>query len=351
MIRVLVVEDSLTVREHLIATLRTDPEFEVVGHATDGRRAIELVAALRPDVITVDLVLPEVNGLEAIEQIMANYATPILVVSAPENRGELFDTYQALAAGAVDVLDKPAVDDPAWEARFLAAVRMVSKIRVITHPRGRLGALGRAKVAMAPLPSIPAATGVIPTIARRPELIALGASTGGPPALAEVIDCLRTDVPIVVLLHIGESFAAAFADWLATRVGRPVKIAADNAALEPSSVWFAPPGKHLVVEGRRFRLSSAPPRHSCQPSIDILFESIAVSHGDRAIAALLTGMGRDGAAGLLAIKKAGGTTFAQDQATSVIYGMPREAALLGAANHILPLVEIGPAILRLTEVR
>ncbi len=339
MIRVLVVEDSITAREHLIATLRTDPEFVIVGEASNGRRAIELVASLRPDVITLDLVLPERNGLEATEQIMANHATPILVVSASSNRGELFDTYQALAAGAVDVLDKPPVDDPTWERRFLAAVRMVSKIRVITHPRGRLGALGR-NAPMPVLPKIPAATGVIPTIARRPELIALGASTGGPPALAEVIDVLATDVPIVVVLHIGESFATAFADWLATRIGRPVKIAADNSSIEPSTVWFAPPGKHLLVEGRRFRLSSGAPRHSCQPSIDVLFESIAASHGDRAIAALLTGMGRDGATGLLAIKKSGGITIAQDQATSVIYGMPREAFRAGIVDQVVALDEV-----------
>jgi two-component system chemotaxis response regulator CheB len=340
MIRVLVVDDSPTVRAHLIATLRTDPEFEVVGEADNGRRALELVLALAPDVVTLDLVLPEMNGFEATEQIMAHKATPILIVSASLNRGEVFDTYQALAAGAVDVLDKPRPDDTTWEKRFLAAVRMVSKIRVITHPRGRLGALGRTITTEIKPPSKP-----IP-IVRRPELIALGASTGGPPALAQVIEALPPDLPIVVILHIGDQFAVAFTDWLSTRIGRPVKLAADGLPLD-NGVWFAPPNHHLLVHNRAFKLSSAPPRHSCQPSIDVLFESIAVSHGDRAVAALLTGMGRDGATGLLAIRKAGGQTIAQDQTTSVIYGMPREAALLGAALHVLPLDQIGPFIHKL----
>lgn len=338
MIRVLVVEDSITVRAHLIAALRSDPEFEVVGEAADGRRAIELAALLAPDVITLDLVLPELNGLEVTEEIMAHKPTPILIVSASLNRGEVFDTYQALAAGAVDVLDKPRPDDTTWEKRFLAAVRMVSKIRVITHPRGKLRALGRTTTR--DLPPLPAAT------TRRPELIALGASTGGPPALARVISALPTELPIVVILHIGESFAVAFTDWLSAQINRPVKLAADGMAID-SAVWFAPPGRHLLVEGKRFKLSSAPPRHSCQPSIDVLFEAVAISYGDRAVAALLTGMGRDGATGLLAIRKAGGQTIAQDQATSVIYGMPREAALIGAALHVLPLDQIGPAIHKL----
>lgn len=342
MIRVLVVEDSLTVRSHLIDTLRSDPEFEVVGEAADGKRAVELTASLRPDVITLDLVLPEMNGLAATEQIMANFATPILIVSASFNRGELFDTYQALAAGAVDVLDKPRGDDPTWERRFLSAVRMVSRIRVITHPRGRLGALGRHPTTQAPFIPSP-----VVTSGRQPELIALGASTGGPPALAEVISALSITIPIVAVLHIGDPFAVAFADWLGTRIGKSVRLPADGDPVDGSPVWFAPPGKHLVVEGKRFRLVDGPPRHSCKPSVDVLFESVAASFGNRAIAALLTGMGRDGAAGLLAIRQAGGITIAQDQATSVIYGMPREAALIGAASHILPLHEIGPAIVKL----
>jgi two-component system chemotaxis response regulator CheB len=271
-----------------------------------------------------------------------------LIVSASFNRGELFDTYQALAAGAVDVLDKPGDDDDTWEQRFLSAVRMVAKIRVITHPRGRLGGFGRARgPAPPPPPPVVAAAGS----PSRPEVVALGASTGGPGALADVIAAIPASLspPILVVLHIGAPFAAGFATWLGEQTARRVRVAGDGDPIDAfaGQVLFAPAGYHLVVEGRRVRLTSEPARHHCRPSIDTLFESIATAYGDRAAACLLTGMGRDGAAGLLAIRRAGGITIAQDEATSIVYGMPREAAELGAAQHVLPLQEIGPMIAQL----
>ncbi len=346
MIRVLVVDDSATVRARLVEILGGAADFTVVGEASDGQGAVDLTAALRPDVVTLDLALPEMNGLAATEQIMAHHPTPILIVSASFNRGELFDTYEALAAGAVDVLEKPGDGDDDWEQRFLSAVRMVAKIRVITHPRARLAGYGRGTVRTIPPPAVGAS--------RRPELIALGASTGGPAALADVIAAIPHGVltPIVVVLHIGAPFAIAFADWLSERTARRMRVVADGDLIEAQTgqLWFAPPDRHLVIEGHRLRLHSGPERHHCRPSIDVLFESIATSYADRAVACLLTGMGRDGAAGLLAIRRAGGSTIAQDETTSIVYGMPREAAILGAAQQVLPLQEIGQAIARLTEV-
>lgn len=345
-IRVLVVEDSLTVRHRLIEILARAPDVEVVGEAADGRRAIELARLLRPDAITLDLVLPDLNGLAVTEQIMAHVPTPILIVSASYNRGELFDTYHALAAGAVDVLDKPrADDDPLWEARFLAAVRMVSKIKVITHIRGRLdGARGHSSRGPRARDSAPDRDAAH----ARAEVIALGASTGGPAALVEVIGAIvpSLPVPVVVVLHIDAAFARSFADWLGVQTSRMVCVARDGEPLAgpPGRVLVAAADRHLVVDHGAVRLTSDPPRHHCRPSIDTLFESIAVEYRARSAAALLTGMGRDGAAGLLAIRQAGGFTIAQDEPTSVVYGMPREAVACGAAERVLPLHDIGRAL-------
>jgi two-component system, chemotaxis family, protein-glutamate methylesterase/glutaminase len=351
MIRVLVVDDSITVRQRLIEIIALDPELEVVGEAGDGKRAVELTAALRPDVVTLDIVMPGMSGLAATEQIMAHHPTPILIVSSSFNRGELFDTYSALAAGAVDVLEKPGLDDSGWEGRFLGTLRIVSKIRVITHPRGRLGALGRSRDAAPAAPAAPAAASHRPavvTAARRAGVIAIGASTGGPGALAAVLEAMPAPfpIPILVLLHIDAPFAGAFADWLGTHTGHDVRLAVDGEPLERSAgrVLFGPSDVHLVIEHHRVRLTTAPPRNYCRPSIDVLFESLAQDYGDRVAACVLTGMGRDGAAGLLAIRRAGGATFAQDEATSVIYGMPREAVACGAVERELPLGEIGRAL-------
>ncbi|HTT79629.1 MAG TPA: chemotaxis-specific protein-glutamate methyltransferase CheB [Stellaceae bacterium] len=337
--RVLVVEDSLTVRRRICEVLSGDPAIELVGEAADGRAAIELCRALRPDVVTLDMMLPVMNGLAATECIMAHCPTPILVVSSSFNRGELFRTYDALAAGAVDVLEKPKGDEPdgAWERRLIAQVKLVARIRVITHPRLRLAALNRP-------PSTPAAAAP----ERRTAVVAIGASTGGPGAIVEVLRGLPASLrqPILFVLHINEPFGASFADWLDGQTGRRVAYPQDGdpVAAATGRVVMAPPGRHLVVRDGRLRLTLDPERHSCRPSVDALFESVARDYGREAAAALLTGMGRDGAAGLLEIRRAGGLTIAQDAATSVVHGMPREAIALGAAERVLPLKEIGPAL-------
>jgi two-component system chemotaxis response regulator CheB len=341
MIRVLVVEDSLTVRRHLIEVLAREPDLEVVGEASGGQRAIELTRSLRPDVITLDLVLDDTNGLAVTEQIMAHMPTPILIVSASFNRGEVFDTYSALAAGAVDVLEKPrGSDDIEWEGRFVAAVRMVSKIKVITHLRARLDR--RATAAR------PHHGGEGSDDRARAEVIALGASTGGPGALVEVIGALPATLPVptLVVLHIDDAFSRSFADWLGAQTSRAVQVARGGEPVNgaPGRVLVAPADRHLAVERGLIRLTLDPPRHHCRPSIDTLFESIALEYRANCAAALLTGMGRDGAAGLLAIRNAGGFTIAQDEATSIVYGMPREAAACGAAERVLPLPDIARAL-------
>jgi two-component system chemotaxis response regulator CheB len=340
-IRVLVVEDSLTVRKRLVEVLSSDPELVVVGEAEDGRRGIELCQRIRPDVVTLDMMMPVMTGVAAAEYIMAYCPTPILVVSASTNRGELFRTYDALAAGAIDVLDKPVGTEPdgEWEERLRSTVKLVSKIKVITHPRARLGAMSRPGASYVP------AAGP----AGRTSLVAIGGSTGSPAAIVEILRRLPPDFPHAILLvvHINEPFGAAFAEWLDGLSPVRVRYARDGERLAErgrATVLMAPPGRHLVVERGALRLDDGPERHSCKPSVDVLFESVARDCGGEALACLLTGMGRDGAQGLLSIRRAGGATIAQDEASSVVFGMPREAILLGAAERVLAVHEIGAAI-------
>jgi two-component system chemotaxis response regulator CheB len=338
--RVLVVEDSVTVRKRLVEILAGDPEIELVGEAPDGKRAIELCQQLRPDVITMDMMLPVMTGLSATEYIMAHCPTPILIVSASINRGELFRTYEALAAGAVDVLEKPlgTEADGAWERNFLSTVKLVARIRVITHPRGRL-----SPAHPPPRPNFePQRSG------RTFELVAIGASTGGPGAIVDVLRALPASfqLPVLFVLHINEPFGTAFAEWLDGQTARRVAYAreGDAVAAAAGKVVMAPVGRHMIVRDGRLRLTDAPERNFCRPSVDVLFESVAVEYGPTAAACLLTGMGKDGAEGLLKLRRAGALTIAQDETSSVVYGMPREAALLGAAGEILRLDEIGPRL-------
>lgn len=349
--RVLVIEDSLTVRKRVVEVLRADPELEVVGEAEDGKRGIELCQALRPDVVTLDMMLPVMSGLAATEFIMAYCPTPILIVSASTNRGELFKTYEAMAAGALDALDKPVgtEEDGEWERKLVAAVKLISRIKVITHPRARLGPMGQKPMSALPFRPSEAATAA-------PRLVALGVSTGGPGALVEILRGLPSDfpLPLLLVLHLGRLFAPAFAEWLDGQSPIRVKYAVDGAPLPAfgeGGVLMASPDQHLVVKQGRLRLTNTAERHSCRPSVDELFESLAFELGPECAAGLLTGMGKDGAQGLLAIRHAGGRTFAQDEASSVVFGMPREAILLGAAEQVLPLEKIAPALVTLARRR
>jgi two-component system chemotaxis response regulator CheB len=340
--RVLVVDDSATVRGRLVETLAADPGIDLVGEAEDGKQAVEMCTRHRPDVITMDMMMPVMSGLAATEYIMAHQPTPILIVSASLNRGELFKIYDALAAGAVDVLDKPTGDEPDgdWERRLLAAVKLVAKIKVITHPRAKFEARrhqleaalqNRSDARQSPAPI---------------DVVAIGASTGGPGAVVEVLRRLpaRFQIPILVVVHMNAPFGSSFTDWLDAQLDRPASTPENGAPVASArgTVIVAPGGQHIVVRGGRMFLTLDAERHSCRPSVDVLFESVAANYGASAAGCLLTGMGKDGALGLLKIRQSGGTTIAQDEATSAIYGMPREAAAIGAAAHVLPLSEIGP---------
>lgn len=340
-IRILVVEDSLTVRMRLLEVLNADPTIEVVGDTPDGRKAVAMCQQLRPDVVSLDMVLPGLSGLQVTEEIMARCPTPIVIVSASLNRGEIFNTFDALRAGAVDVLEKPTLDenDANWARQLLSTVKMAARIRVITHVRPRSRTI-------TPAPVVPACTW---KPADAPRLIAIGASTGGPAAVMTILQQLPAGfrLPIVLLLHISDAFGPSFIEWLNSVSPFRVTPAREGDPLpEPGAarVIMAPPGRHLVVSQGVFRLTNAVERHSCRPSIDTLFESLAAELGSNTIGCLLTGMGRDGAVGLRAIRQAGGLTIAQDATTSVVFGMPGAAIELQAAQLVLPLGEIAPVL-------
>lgn len=360
-IRVLVVDDSLTTRKYLVELLEAEPGVEVVGEGHNGKEAIEMCESLQPDVVTLDMVMPVMSGLAATEYIMAYCPTPIIIVSASTNRGEIYKTYDALSAGAVDVVEKPtAASGEQWSRDFVRAVKIASRVTVITHPRARLREqfvppdLGAdaAEPVLAERPTLQstakAAGGEVP------GLIAMGASTGGPSAVLSIVSALDSSfaLPILLVIHVGSMFGGEMADWLDEHTALEVRRATDDQPLPQAGqggVIMAPPGQHMVVDGDRLRLTDAPPRLSCRPSVDVLFESVARSFGASAVGCLLTGMGRDGAEGLLAIHDAGGITLAQDEATSVIYGMPAAAAELGAVDQQLPLSSFAGALTEFSD--
>lgn len=343
-IRVLVVDDSLTVRKRMVEVFAADPALDVVGEAENGKRAIELCQALRPDVITLDMMMPIMTGVAVTEYVMAYCPTPILIVSASTNRGELFKTYEALAAGALDVLEKPTAQDvnDHWERKLVSTVKLISRIKVITHPRARL---------MRPQDDQSDAAFAMPDGKPEYEVVAIGASTGGPGAVLDILRGLPASFPLPILLviHLSEPFAMALAEWLDGLSPLRVRYARDREPIPATGVVMAPPGRHLVVSQGLLRLTSDPERHSCRPSVDVLFESVTRELGGRSIACLLTGMGKDGALGMLAARRAGAMTIAQNESTSVVFGMPGEAVRIGAAERVLPVEDISRELVELAD--
>ncbi|MCU1692688.1 MAG: response regulator receiver modulated CheB methylesterase [Frankiales bacterium] len=360
-LEVVVVDDSPVQRRFLRAAVDADPGFTVSGEARNGKEAVALVARLRPAVVLMDLDLPVMGGIEAIELIMASTPTPILVYSAFVGGTDSANAVEALAAGAVDVLAKPGPDDTGTLESYAEALRrrlrMVSRIRVITHPRGRLreqglhsarlvaGTSGRRPLSAAPTlePPLPAR----PTA----RLVAVGASTGGPQALLTVLRCLPVDLgqAVLVVQHMAEGFVPGLASWLDDLVPLPVVVGGSGRRLEPGTVTIAPSGGNLLVQDDRLRTLCTPPDAGQfhVPGIDATFRSIAAALGPDAVGVVLTGMGRDGALGLKAMRDRGAPTLGQDEATSAVYGMPAAAEAAGAVERQLPIEQIGPALLEL----
>ncbi len=336
MIKALIVDDSPTIRQLIRAIFSTDPELHVVGEAQNGEEAIDMVARLHPDVVTMDIHMPEMDGYEAIRRIMAESPVPIVILTSTESDIRLGVTYKGVDSGALMVFGKPhglPEDDPGAH-ELIKVVKAMSDVKVV---RRRWPAKNSKPVAKkAPSPSIR------PSHSYR--IVAVGASTGGPPALQTILGDFPTTfpAPVVLVQHISKGFTAGLARWLNETVPIRVVLAKNGELLLPGTVYVAPDDVHLqVTRERRAALLKQNPLDGHRPSVTALFNSVAKHYGAGALGVLLTGMGRDGADGLYAIKQEGGYTIAQDEASSIVFGMPKEAIAMDAALKVLALDAIG----------
>jgi len=341
-VRVLIVDDSAMVRKVLSMGLSADPRIQVMGTASNADAAWEIMQRDRPDVLTLDVEMPRTDGLTFLRHFLPHMPVPTVMISSLTRDGAQI-TMQAMEAGAVDVISKPslglATGLPAIMADICTRVRAAAHARVLVG-RARRSVPQAANAALAP---VPRAT---------PAVFAIGSSTGGVQALSAILPEFPAESPgIAIVQHMPEGFTAPFAARLDSLCRMTVREAAHGDILTPGLILVAPGGtRHMTLErhGTAFRVALRPgdPVAFSRPSVDVLFESVAHSAGAQASAAILTGMGRDGSSGLLSIRRAGGRTYAQDEATSVVYGMPMAARDCGAAQEVLPLEEIPARMLQ-----
>ncbi|MBK7396313.1 MAG: chemotaxis response regulator protein-glutamate methylesterase [Myxococcales bacterium] len=346
--RVLVVDDSALMRELLKQMLAADRELEVVGAASDPLRAWDMIQRVRPDVLTLDVEMPGMDGIAFLEKLMRAHPMPVVMVSSLTERG-CETTLRALELGAIDFVTKPKLDVgrgmEAQRAELIAKVKNAAAAR----PRALRTPLGATPQ------RLPQTTTTSTRIRNTETVIAIGASTGGTEALREVLERMPADAPgVVIVQHMPENFTRHFAERLDRLCAMRVLEAHDGDRILPGHVLLAPGGaQHLEVvrSGAQYsvRLVSAPPVNHHRPSVDTLFRSCATALGCNAVGAILTGMGGDGAQGLLAMRNAGAHTVGQDEATCVVYGMPREAAACGAVEYVSPLSEVASVLLRLSR--
>jgi two-component system, chemotaxis family, protein-glutamate methylesterase/glutaminase len=344
-VRVLIADDSVVVRRVVKQMLESDEGIRVIGMAASGAEAVELTAQLRPDLITMDLMMPGMDGLEATARIMAQYPTPVLFFSSFFDHDGMHSRFDALAAGALDVLEKPTlVPDERWSAQAGALVKRVkalAQVPVVAHIRGSHVLAGQRSRTFASARSAV-------------EVVAIGVSSGGPRVVDEILSALprEFELAILVVQHMAEGFMGGLVSWLQPRCALPMKVAEEGDTVRPGHVLFAPDSAHLtLLPTGRVQLSAADPVNGLRPSVDVAFASVASVYKARAAGIVLTGMGADGAAGLLAIRDAGGLTMVQDEASCVVFGMPRAAIQRGAAQRVLSPAGIVDALKSLHRER
>jgi two-component system, chemotaxis family, protein-glutamate methylesterase/glutaminase len=336
MIKVLIVDDSPSAAEYIASIFMSDPEFHVVGTAGGGAAGMRMVEKLKPDIVSMDFNMPDMDGFEATRRIMSTFPTPIVIVSSLYDKYGVAMSFKFLEAGALFILPKPPpITSPEFLARkleLLLTFKAMAGVKVIRRTA--------VKKTVRPDPPPAMGPGVMPVSAsHKIGLIAIGASTGGPQVIYDILSRLPSTihVPIVIVQHITPGFTEGLAGWLNQATGFPVSIAVNNDVLKGGRVYIAPQGVHLDV-GRdgRILLAGGDPEHGVCPSISRFFRSVAASHGSSAIGVILTGMGSDGAAELKLMRDAGAVTIAQDRESSIVHGMPGEAIRLGGAALILP---------------
>lgn len=348
MISVLIVEDSPVVREFLVYLLGSDPGIRIVGTAHDGEEALDAVRRYRPDVITMDIHMPKMDGLEATRHIMETTPTPIVIVSGSTDPHETATTFRAMEAGALAVLRRPSgIGHPDHETtvrELVQTVKLMSEVKVVRRWPGTR----RTEAALRPVEMVPAHEPA------RVRIAALGASTGGPPVLHTIFAGLPKDfsVPLVVVQHMAPGFTQGFVEWLAQSSSLPVHVATHGESILPGHIYVAPDECQMkVVHGGKIALTQDEPENGLRPSVSCLFRSVAEVYGSAAVAGLLTGMGRDGAEELRLLKEKGAVTFVQDKDSSVVHGMPGEAIRLDAAMLVLPPDKIAAVLMNLTSRR
>ena len=343
-IRVLVVEDSPVIRDFLTHVLNLVPDLRVEGVAHDGEQAVAMVNDLRPDVVTMDIHMPRMDGFEATRRIMETQATPIVVVSGSSSITESVTAFRALEAGALAVVPRPyGVGHPEFASsvnRLVETVRLMAGVKVVRRWPRRGEDAGKAS------PAAPASS------RREVRVVAIGASTGGPGAIVAILAGLPKDMPFPVLIvqHICDGFTVGLGEWLAQASGLPVHVAVAGELLLAGHVYVAPSRVHMGATGaNRIVLDGSPPENGQRPAVSYLFRSVAAAFGKRAAAVLLTGMGTDGAEALKLVREQGGLTIAQDEASSIVHGMPGEAIRLGAAEHVFSPASISALLAGVAE--
>ncbi len=339
-IRVLVVDDSPTVREILVGMLQSEPGFQVVGQAQDGEEAVQLSARLRPDVITMDIRMPRMDGLRATRQIMSTAPRPIVVVAASVYDQDMNIAFNAIAAGALTVVEKPKglslANYEAVRDQLVTTIRLMAEVPVVTiWPERRPPTRAR-------------------DLEANIELIAIAASTGGPGVLRQIFSALPGDlsIPIVVVQHITRGFAQGFASWLNGATELEVAVARDAEQVAAGRVLIAPDDAHMHINpGGIVRLDPSPPVKGLRPSATLLFNSVAKSFGSAAVGVVLTGMGEDGAEGLENLRLAGGRVIAQNEESCIVFGMPKVAIEQGIVDQVLQPDEIASMLNHLDGCR